>query len=109
MAVLSSLGGCGCGSDKENAPPASSAARGIVVKRQAMKRSGGGSKAALLRRRTPLRDITRLFVTAQCPPPSAVLLVLSDAALPEAVRPGAGTSDRIAVRQASHSLRMGFR
>ncbi|AQK70109.1 hypothetical protein ZEAMMB73_Zm00001d016135 [Zea mays] len=108
MAVLSSLGGCGCGCDKENAPPPSSAARGIVVKRQAMKRSGGGSKA-VPRRRTPLRDITRLFVTAQCPPPSAVLLVLSDAALPEAVRPGAGTSDRIAVRQASHSLRMGFR
>ena len=103
MAVLSSLG-----SDKENAPPPSSAARGIVVKRQAMKRSGGGSKAAT-RRRTPLRDITRLFVTAQCPPPSAVLLVLSDAALPGTVRPGAGTSDRIAVRQGSHSLRMGFR
>jgi hypothetical protein len=35
--------------------------------------------------------------------------VLSDAALPGTVRPGAGTSDRIAVRQGSHSLRMGFR
>lgn len=105
MAVLN----LGCSSDdKENAPPPS-AARGIAVKRQTMKRPGGGSKAP--HRRPPLRDITGLFVTAQCQPPStAVLLARSDAALPEAVRPGAGgASDGVTVKRGSHSLRMGFR
>ncbi|CAD6251248.1 unnamed protein product [Miscanthus lutarioriparius] len=104
MAVLS----LDCGSDKENAPPPS-AERGVAVKRQTMKRPGGARKAP--RRRPPFRDITGLFVTAPCPPPStAVLLAHSDAALPEAVRPGAGrASDGVTVKQGSHSLRMGFR
>ncbi|KAG0532577.1 hypothetical protein BDA96_04G119200 [Sorghum bicolor] len=104
MAVLNL--GCGSG-DKENAPPPS-AVRGIAVKRQTMKRPGEGSKAP--RRRPPLRDITGLFVTAPRPPPStAVMLALSDATLPETVRPGAGASDGVTVKRGSHSLRMGFR
>nr|CAB3449488.1 unnamed protein product [Digitaria exilis] len=118
MAILNLGGGCGGGGgdDKENAPP--STARGVAVKSHtAMKKKPGLGSRATRRRRPPLRDITNLFVSAQCQSPATAEPALAGTetevavavAVAETVRADASATGGVTLKQGRYSLVKGFR